>query len=88
MKKKKLFYHLISILGYTFALAVNMHAVNGTFKDVIVFTLGPVVIILMILYPRMDKESTTDAAKGERIIDITYMCSMLLLILLAASYYS
>lgn len=88
MKKKKLLWIIILIILFTLALTVNMHAVNETFKDILVYTLGPASLILMLWYARIDKESMLDEKKAQRIIQIAYSCSMILLILLAASYYS
>lgn len=88
MKKKKLLWIIILIILFTLALTVNMHAVNETFKDILVYTLGPASIILMLWYARIDKESMLAEKKAQRIIQIAYSCSMILLILLAMSYYS
>lgn len=88
MKKKKLLWGIILIILFTLALTVNMHAVNETFKDILVYTLGPASLILMLWYARIDKESMLDEKKAQRIIQIAYSCSMFLLILLAMSYYS
>ena len=88
MKKKKLLWIIILIILFTLALTVNMHAVNETFKDILVYTLGPASLILMLWYARIDKESMLAEEKAQRIIQIAYSCSMILLILLAVSYYS
>ncbi|MDD6561006.1 MAG: hypothetical protein PUF17_08560 [Lactimicrobium massiliense] len=88
MKKKKLLWIIILIILFTLALTVNMHAVNETFRDILVYTLGPASLILMLWYARIDKESMLAEEKALRIIQIAYPCSMILLILLAASYYS
>ncbi|WP_108774396.1 hypothetical protein [Lactimicrobium massiliense] len=88
MKKKKLLWVIILIILFTLALTVNMHAVNETFKDILVYTLGPASLILMLWYARIDKESMLAEEKAQRIIQIAYSCSMILLILLAVSYYS
>ena len=88
MKKKKLLWVIILIILFTLALTVNMHAVNETFKDILVYTLGPASLILMLWYARIDKESMLAVEKAQRIKQIAYSCSMILLILLAVSYYS
>jgi amino acid permease len=88
MKKKKILWIIILIILFTLALTVNMHAVNETFKDILVYTLGPASLILMLWYARIDKESMLAEEKAQRIIQIAYSCSMILLILLAVSYYS